>query len=48
MIVVDADGDRVDGPVPILDPDLLRSTLATAMATGGEFAEIFVEERRST
>ena len=32
----------------MLDPDLLRSTLATAMATGGEFAEVFVEDRRST
>ncbi len=32
----------------MLDPDLLQSTLATAMSTGGEFAEVFVEDRRST
>ncbi len=39
-----------DGDVTgtMLDPDLLRSTLAAAMATGGEFAEVFVEDRRST
>jgi len=37
-----------DGPESMLDPDLLRSTLAVAMATGGEFAEVFVEDRRST
>ena len=38
----------VDVTGTMLDPDLLRSTLATAMATGGEFAEVFVEDRRST
>ncbi|MFN2590187.1 MAG: TldD/PmbA family protein [Actinomycetota bacterium] len=32
----------------MLDPDLVRHTLRTALATGGRFAEVFAEERIST
>lgn len=32
----------------MLDPELLQDTLAIAMATGGDFAEVFVEDKRST
>ena len=32
----------------MLDPELLRDTLSVAMATGGDFAEVFIEDRRST
>jgi TldD protein len=32
----------------MLDPQVLLDTLGVAMATGGEFAEVFVEDRRST
>ena len=32
----------------LLDAGLLADTLSVAMATGGEFAEVFVEDRRST
>ncbi len=39
------DADAVEaGPV---DPDHLREALTAAVATGGEFAEVFVEDRRS-
>jgi len=31
----------------MLDPDLAKSTIAVALRTGGEFAEIFVEDRAS-
>ena len=31
----------------MLDPELVKSTIDTAMSTGGEFAEVFVEDRRS-
>ena len=31
----------------MLAPDVLSETLATAMGTGAEFAEVFVEDRRS-
>lgn len=33
---------------PLLDASLLRDALGSALRTGGEFAEVFVEERRST
>ncbi len=32
----------------MLDTDLVRTTLDEALATGGEFAEVFAEDRRST
>ncbi len=33
---------------PLVEPDVLASTLNAALARGGEFAEVFVEDRRST
>ncbi|MGH9151856.1 MAG: PmbA/TldA family metallopeptidase, partial [Acidimicrobiales bacterium] len=30
----------------MLDPSLLQRALATALRTGGDFAEVFVEDRR--
>ena len=36
-----------DGPGRLLEPSLLRDTLHSALRTGGEFAEVFVEDRRS-
>ena len=33
---------------PMVDPQLLQDVLGEALATGGEFAEVFVEDRRST
>ncbi|MBT4676715.1 MAG: TldD/PmbA family protein, partial [Acidimicrobiaceae bacterium] len=35
------------GDAVILDPQILLDTLGVAVATGGEFAEVFVEDRRS-
>ncbi len=32
----------------LLDDDLIRRTLATALRTGGDFAEVFVEDKRSS
>ncbi len=32
----------------MIEQDLIEQTLATAMATGGEFAEIFAEDKRSS
>ena len=32
----------------MLDDDLIRRTLATALRTGGDFAEVFVEDKRSS
>ena len=32
----------------MLDPDLLQRVLGTALRTGGDFAEVFVEDRRSS
>ena len=32
----------------MLDHELINRTLSTAMATGGEFAEVFVEDKRSS
>jgi len=32
----------------VLDRDLINHTLTTAMKTGGEFAEVFVEDKRSS
>jgi TldD protein len=36
-----------DGPGRLLEPSLLRDALHSALRTGGEFAEVFVEDRRS-
>ena len=38
--------DGPDGGAPLLDSSLLQETLTVAMRTGGEFAEVFVEDRR--
>ncbi len=35
-------------PGPSLDPTLLQRVLAEALATGGDFADIFAEDRRAT
>ncbi len=32
----------------MIEPDVLESTINTALATGGEFAEVFAEDRRSS
>ena len=40
--------DMTGGDGAMLDPQVLLDTLGVAMATGGEFAEGFVEDRRST
>ena len=40
--------DMTGGDGAMLDPQVLLDTLGVAMATGGEFAEVFVEDRRST
>ena len=32
----------------MLDHELINRTLSTAMSTGGEFAEVFVEDKRSS
>jgi TldD protein len=32
----------------LIDPDVIQRVLATAMASGGEFAEVFAEDRQST
>ena len=32
----------------LVEPDVVEATLARALARGGEFAEVFVEDRRST
>ena len=34
-------------PGRLLDPSLLRDTIHAALRTGGDFAEVFVEDRRS-
>ena len=39
--------DMTGGDAVILDPQILLDTLGVAVATGGEFAEVFVEDRRS-
>ncbi|HJL88771.1 MAG TPA: DNA gyrase modulator, partial [Acidimicrobiales bacterium] len=36
-----------DGAPLMLSPDVLSETLTTATGTGAEFAEVFVEDRRS-
>ena len=36
------------GIEPMVDARLLQDVLGEALATGGEFAEVFVEARRST
>lgn len=36
------------GPSPALDPALVERTLAEALATGGEFADLFAEDKRTT
>ena len=36
-----------DRPQGLLDPSLLQDTLHTALRNGGDFAEVFVEDRRS-
>ena len=33
---------------PLLEAGLLQDILGSALRTGGEFAEVFVEDRRST
>src|SRR4249920_3324124 len=33
---------------PLIDQDLLQSTLERALRDGGDFAEVFVEDRRSS
>ncbi|MFN3218326.1 MAG: TldD/PmbA family protein [Acidimicrobiales bacterium] len=35
-------------PTEMIDTDVIDATLAVAMATGGEFAEIFAEDKRSS
>jgi len=37
----------VDPQAPLVDPDLARDVLRAALARGGTFAELFVEERRT-
>src|SRR3954453_13220856 len=32
----------------VVEPDLLERVLGAAMRTGGEFAEVFIEDKRST
>ena len=36
------------GSSPLLDPALIERALAEALATGGEFADLFAEDRRTT
>src|SRR5688572_33078348 len=36
------------GSGPALDPALVERTLAEALATGGDFADLFAEDRRTT
>ena len=36
------------GPGASLDPTLIERTLAEALATGGDFADVFAEDRRTT
>jgi TldD protein len=40
--------DEEPAPVTLLDEALVRTTLESALARGGEWAEIFVEDRRSS
>ncbi len=47
MVKVTDMTDMTGGDAVILDPQVLLDTLGVAMATGGEFAEVFVEDRRS-
>lgn len=37
-----------DSETMLLEPELVESTLSRALARGGDFAEVFVEDRRST
>ena len=32
---------------PLLDRDLIQETIVTAMSNGGQWAEVFVEDRQS-
>src|SRR5687768_6730217 len=41
-------GARSEYPAPVLDESVIKSVLAEALAKGGEMAEIFVEDRRSS
>jgi len=36
------------GATPTIDPSLVERVLAEALATGGEFADLFAEDRRAT
>ena len=47
-MVVDGDGSSMGLNSGLLKSELLADTLSVAMSTGGEFAEVFVEDRRST
>lgn len=38
----------MDGANPSIDPALIERTLAEALATGGDFADLFAEDRRAT
>jgi len=38
---------EADVDAPIVEPDVLEEALTSAMGTGAEFAEVFVEDRRS-
>jgi TldD protein len=42
------EGVRKEGVRAVVDEDLVARTLHRALATGGEFAELFVEDRRGT
>ena len=46
--MADGDGTPMTSDPGILEPDQLADALSLAMATGAEFAEVFVEDRRST
>ena len=41
-------GDRSSHGATLLDESIIRSTLDAALRRGGSFAEIFVEDRRSS
>jgi len=46
--MTDGPGAAPDRSPSALDPALLELTLAEALATGGDFADVFAEERRTT
>ena len=46
--MADGPGPAPDRSPTALDPALLERTLAEALATGGEFADVFAEDRRTT